>query len=79
MILTLQCHLIDHISVTEIQRSTRKWGAICQYRGGMGLKSTFVDTRFGSSVKFFLLILNTSLFVIFQTYFDDINITVPLI
>ena len=42
------------LSVTEIQRSTGKWGAFCQYRGGMGLKITFVDTRFGGFVKFFL-------------------------
>ena len=41
------------LSVTEIQRSTGKWGAFCQYRGGMGLKITFVDTRFGGIVKFF--------------------------
>ena len=55
MILTLQCHLFDHtISVTEIQRSTRKWGAFCQYRGGMGLKITFVDTQLGGLMKFFL-------------------------
>ena len=42
------------LSVTEIQRSTRKWGAFCQYRGGMGLKITFVDTQFGGFFEFFL-------------------------
>ena len=41
-------------SVTEIQRSTRKWGAFCQYRGGMGLKTTFVDTQFGGFGEFFI-------------------------
>ena len=40
------------LTETEIQRSTRKWGAFCQYRGGMGLKTTFVDTQFGGFFDF---------------------------
>ena len=39
---------------STVQRSTRKWGAFCQYRGGMGLKIRFVDTQFGGFMKFFL-------------------------
>ena len=40
------------LAVTEIQRSTGKWGAFCQYRGGMGLKITFVDTQFSGLCEF---------------------------
>ena len=42
------------LSVTEIQRSTGKWGAFCEYRGGMGLKIRFVDTQLGGFFEFFL-------------------------
>ena len=42
----------------------------------MGLKITFVDTQFGGFMKFFLS-SQYSIIVMFQTYSDDINITVP--
>ena len=62
----------------EISLSTQKWGAFCQYLGGIGLKFTFINTHFGNFCKFFQHRTAPS-FVNIQTYSDDINFKVPSI
>ena len=54
MTLTLQCHLFNHTICNGNSTLYSKMGRILSISWGMGLKITFVDTRFGGIVKFFL-------------------------
>ena len=53
LISTLQCHLIHHIFCNGNSTLYSKMGAFGQYRGGMGLKTTFVDTHFSGFASLF--------------------------
>ena len=54
MILTLQCNLFDHTICNGNSTLYWKMGRILSISWGNGAQSTFVDTRFGGIVKFFL-------------------------
>ena len=54
MILTLQCHLFDHIFCNGNSTLHSKMGRILSISWGNGIKITFVDTQFGGVFKFFL-------------------------
>ena len=61
MILTLQCHLFDHIICNGNSTLYSKMGRILSISWRMDLKIMFVDTQFGGFFKF---LLNSQYFII---------------